>query len=127
MTTEQKKKKQISVEEKKVCGHSNVTFIMFYMVLYLYPIWKGQQIIENIFVQKLCTLRFLTSANKAEAMYERSPVNVKKGPFLPLRAAFHTFPLFYLGLYFLFNNKLLLLKNVITHGIGIHDTLRYCL
>ena len=49
MTTEQqKKKKQISVEEKKVCGHSNVTFIMFYMVLYLYPIWKGQQIIENI-------------------------------------------------------------------------------
>ena len=57
-------------------------------------------------------------------MYERSRVNVKMGPLLPLSAAFHTFPLFYLGLYFLFNTKILLLNNVTIHGISIHDTLR---
>ena len=36
-----------------MCGHSNVTFIMFYMVLYLYPIWKGDQIIGNILTKTL--------------------------------------------------------------------------
>ena len=54
-------------------------------------------------------------------MYERSRVNVKMGPLLPLCAAFYTFPLFYLTVYFLFNNKLLPLNNVILHGISIHD------
>ena len=57
-------------------------------------------------------------------MYERSRVNVKMGPLLPLRAAFHKFPLFYLSSYFLFNTKILLLNNVTIHGISIHDTLR---
>ena len=53
-------------------------------------------------------------------MYERSRVSVKMGLLLPLRAAFHTSPLFYLSLDFLFNNKLLLLNNVIIHGISTY-------
>ena len=44
----QNKKKKYALRIEEVCGHSNVTFVMFYMVLYLYPIWKGDQIIGNI-------------------------------------------------------------------------------